>query len=334
MILQPGIKAPAFELPCANQEGTATLASLRGQKAVLLFFPAAPDEAMTAQLAKFQARKPDFAAQDAALVGISDAAPTALQGLATEHGLDFVLLSDAQPAAQVARRYGIGYAEGNPVPAVFVLDEDGLVRRVYDASQYPRLPEPAMVLRALAKLADGPRLPSVTTADWHRGLLTAPVVLVEYADYQCGPCQETHRLLKQILPAFGERVCLVHRHFPLRHSHLQAESAAEAAEAAGAQGQFWAMHDRLFEAHGDLGRERLLGYAAEIGLDLSRFTADLDGGIYRAQVDEDFRTAVRHKIKSPPTLFVNGILYEGPRTADALAGLIARLLLCSSSEAA
>ena len=78
------------------------------------------------------------------------------------------------------------------------------------------------------------------------------------------------------------------------------------------------MHDRLFEAHGDLDRERLLGYAAEIGLNLSSFAAGLDGGFYREQVDEDFRTAVRYKIKSPPILFVNGILYEGPRTADTL----------------
>ena len=78
--------------------------------------------------------------------------------------------------------------------------------------------------------------PPVSADDWHQGSLTVPVVLVEYADHQCGPCQETHRLLKRMLPAFGGQVCLVYRHFPLRHSHLQAESAAEAAEAAGRPG--------------------------------------------------------------------------------------------------
>jgi predicted DsbA family dithiol-disulfide isomerase len=86
---------------------------------------------------------------------------------------------------------------------------------------------------------------------------------------------------------------------------------------------------RLFEAHGDLGRKRLLGRAAEIGLELSSFAAHLDNGLYRGQVHEDFRMAVRHETKSPLTLFSNGIVYEGPRTADALAGLIGKLGTCA-----
>jgi protein-disulfide isomerase len=85
-----------------------------------------------------------------------------------------------------------------------------------------------------------------------------------------------YRLLKEVVPVYGDKLLWIHRHLPLRHSHPLAQGAAEAAEAAGAQGKFWDMHDRLFEAEGALEREQLITYAQDVGLEVDRFTHDLD----------------------------------------------------------
>lgn len=119
---------------------------------------------------------------------------------------------------------------------------------------------------------------------------------------------------------------MIHRHLPLRHTHPLAQLAAEAAEAAGAQGRFWAMHDRLFAAGDALTREHLLRYAAELGLDLARFTVELDNHVHEPAVAEDFKRAVAGGIKLPPALFINGVLYEGAATGQALRERIETLL--------
>ncbi len=107
---------------------------------------------------------------------------------------------------------------------------------------------------------------------------------------------------------------------------IPSANGAEAAEAAGAQGKFWQMHNRLFAAHGEFDRERLSAFAVELGLDMDRFNADLDGQKYKMNVDEDFNKAVQSGIKLPPTLFVNGVLVELPHTTAGLKERISNLL--------
>ncbi|MCX6033146.1 MAG: DsbA family protein [Chloroflexi bacterium] len=116
---------------------------------------------------------------------------------------------------------------------------------------------------------------------------------------------------------------MVRRHLPLRATHPLAQLAAEAA---GAQGRFGAMHDRLFAAQGALEREQLIAHAGEIGLNVAQFTADLDGRHHQEVVNEDFKRAVAAGIKLPPMLFVNGVLYEGLRTRQELAARMRSLL--------
>ena len=211
-------------------------------------------------------------------------------------------------------------------PTAVLIDEEGRIRAVYDAARYPNLPGPQALARGLRKLNDVPRPAPVTGEDWRVGPLDAPVTLIEYSDYQCHHCAETAAVLKELTALYGERLLLVHRHFPLRQAHPLAQKAAEAAEAAGAQGKFWEMHHRLFAVGGALEREHLAAYASEIGLDTRRFLEELEGGRYEEAVNEDFRSAAASGVRLPPTLFVNGILFEGPRTMQALRARVDSLL--------
>lgn len=325
-VLQPGIKALDFVLPVANRDGEVSLSEHLGKNLVLVFFPSSYGDELIEQLAKYQARTSGFEEQGAIVIGISDATQGDLKKLTEEKEIEFPLLSDANPRGATAEKYG-GTAPGQLVlPSVFVIDDQGLIRRVYEASKYPNLPNPAMVTRAIRKLADAPRPLPISEGDWQLGPSDAPVVLIEYADYQCGPCREVYRLLKQIVPTYEGKVLWVHRHLPLRHSHPLAQGAAEAAEAAGAQGKFWEMHDSLFESEGALEQDQLIEYARELDLDVARFADDLDSRRFRDAVNEDFKAAVTNKIKLPPVLFINGIALGGPRTRDAICARIDSLL--------
>jgi protein-disulfide isomerase len=105
---------------------------------------------------------------------------------------------------------------------------------------------------------------------------------------------------------FASRVQFVFRHFPLREVHPQAELAAEAAEAAGAQGQFWAMHDLLFEHQRHLDEAHLVGHARELGLDVVRFENELRDHVYLQRVQEQMAVATQLRVRATPTFYVNG----------------------------
>jgi protein-disulfide isomerase len=104
-------------------------------------------------------------------------------------------------------------------------------------------------------------------------------------------------------------VRLVHRHFPLVKTHPRALRAAEAAEAAAAQGKFWEMHRRLYLRPDKLRDRDLRRHAKEIGLDLERFDREMAGGIYSDQILNDFNFSLNHGITGTPTTFINGVLY-------------------------
>ncbi len=325
-VLQPGIKAPDFVLSAANREYDVAIKKHLGKKVVLIFFPSNFEDQLIEQLAKYQAGMPGFEERNAVIMGISDAAKDELKRLSEEKTIEFPLLSDSSPLGATALKYGVVSGDQSVLPTAFVIDEDGLIRRVYEAAQYPYLPNPAMVSRAVRKLADIPNPVPVTPEDWQLGLPDTPVVLIEYADYECKPCGEAYRLLKQVVALYADKLLWVHRHLPLRNSHPLAQRAAEAAEAAGVQGKFWEMHDRLFEARGALERDQLIEYAQEVGLDVERFTEALDSHRFRDAVNEDFKQAVRNGIKLAPALFINNIPLEGPRTKEAVCATIDNLL--------
>jgi protein-disulfide isomerase len=143
------------------------------------------------------------------------------------------------------------------------------------------------------------------------GSANAPAVLVEYGDYECPYCAAAYPGVEAIRAEMGDRLAFVYRHFPLLNVHPHAEPAAEAAEAAGEQGQFWAMHDELFtHQRAGLDAEHLLRYAAEIGADTDRFVTELLGHVYAPRVAEHLRSGVESHVGGTPTFFVNGVQFS------------------------
>ena len=161
-------------------------------------------------------------------------------------------------------------------------------------------------------------LPVSPERDHIRGPVDAPIVLLEYGDYECPFCGAAHPVVQELRRLMGNQMSVVYRHFPLTNVHPHAEPAAEAAEAAGAQGRFWAMHDMLFEHQDALEAEDLLAYAQAIGLDVPRFVRELADGTHRPRVREDFLSGVRSGVNGTPTFYVNGVRHEGPADLQSL----------------
>ena len=118
------------------------------------------------------------------------------------------------------------------------------------------------------------------------------MTLVEYGNFECSYCGMADPIMKEIQESMGDRLRLVFRYFPLAQIHPHAERAAEASEAAGAQGRFWEMHDLLDEHQRQLDDGHLIGYAERLGLETGRFTSELHAGIYAGHVREDLMSGV------------------------------------------
>jgi len=146
----------------------------------------------------------------------------------------------------------------------------------------------------------------VTSTDHRSGPASAAVVVIEYGDFQCPICQSVEPAVKQLRGLHSADMAFVFRHFPLEEAHPLALVAAEAAEAAGAQGRFWEMHDLLLAPGRHLTRHHLDGFASQIGLDMARFAAELDDEIYRQRVREHQEGGRRAHLRATPGFFVNG----------------------------
>jgi protein-disulfide isomerase len=158
-------------------------------------------------------------------------------------------------------------------------------------------------------------------ADDHlAGALDAPALLVEYGDYECPYCGAAYPIVKKLQRELGDRLTLVFRNFPLTEAHPHAERAAEAAEAAGAQGKFWEMHDLLFERQDALASSDLADYARHLRLDDARVARELAEGTWRPRVRADFRGGVRSGVNGTPTFFINGERFDGDWADERLFG--------------
>jgi protein-disulfide isomerase len=144
------------------------------------------------------------------------------------------------------------------------------------------------------------------------------VTIVEYGDYECPYCGQAHLIVAELLNRVGGEVLFAFRPFPLTTVHPHAELAAEAAEAAGAQGKFWEMHDTLFENQEALERDDLLQYATNLGLDVGAFTNQLATHAYASKVREDFMSGVRSGVNGTPSFFINGVLHRGGYELNSL----------------
>jgi len=149
----------------------------------------------------------------------------------------------------------------------------------------------------------------VTERDHAIGPANASITVVNYGDYQCPDCHRRHREVEKMVDKLVNSVRFVYRHFPLVKVHPRALRAAEAAEAAAAQGKFWEMHRHLYTQPDKLEDRHLHRYAREIGLDLERFDSEMAAGTYSDQILTDYHNALVYGITGTPTTFINGELY-------------------------
>lgn len=146
--------------------------------------------------------------------------------------------------------------------------------------------------------------------DHIRGPASAPVTLIEYGDFECPACCQAHGALNIMFSHFGSKLCFVFRHFPLREIHPHAELAAEASEAAGAQGKFWPMYELLFANLQHLKEKHLLDYARQVGLDLPRYQNEMKDHVYLQRVQEHMLGGRHLGVRSTPAFYVNGVFAD------------------------
>lgn len=146
----------------------------------------------------------------------------------------------------------------------------------------------------------------------------APVKIVEYTDFECPSCQAAWQTTSKLRSEMGDRVAFVMRHFPVADSHPNALEAAEAVEAAGAQGKLWEMVERIYRNRRPPTSEGLRGHARKIGLDMDRFERELREHVHAPRVAEDFDSALASGVNGTPTFYVNGSRHEGDHDVDAL----------------
>jgi protein-disulfide isomerase len=163
--------------------------------------------------------------------------------------------------------------------------------------------------------------------DHIQGALDAVVVFVLYGDYECFQSANVYRLIKvaqqQLNVSFGENnLGFIFRHFPQVEVHPHAQRAAEAAEAAATQGQFWQMHEMLFIHQQELGNGYLVEYANRLGLDISKFLQDLSRRTYVDRINADVEGGLQSGVEAAPALFINGIRYPDRWTIEQIMAAI------------
>ncbi|WP_036487042.1 thioredoxin domain-containing protein [Myxosarcina sp. GI1] len=169
-----------------------------------------------------------------------------------------------------------------------------------------------------------------STQDWMQGVLSAKVVLVMYGDYQDFRSADVYKLIKGIereLSAFSgeDYLCFIFRHFPQTQIHPNAKRAAQAAEAAAAQGQFWLMHDTLFAHQQKLENGYLVEYANDLGLDIPQFLKELSKQVHVDRINEDIESGMQSGVTATPTLFINGIRYSDRYNRTRLMAALSNL---------
>jgi protein-disulfide isomerase len=158
--------------------------------------------------------------------------------------------------------------------------------------------------------------PDVT--DHRLGPIGARVTIIEYGDFECPNCRQANPTLKALLRLHSEQVSLIFRHFPLEAVHPNARMAAEAAEAAGAQGKFWEMHDILLDHQSHLDRIHLRTYAERLELNIPAFETSLDDEVYLQRIREHIESANQCGVRATPTFFINGAMQDASFGLDRL----------------
>jgi len=156
------------------------------------------------------------------------------------------------------------------------------------------------------------------TKDHYSGLMTAPVELVEFGDFQCWHCAEAYPVIKMLQEQLGDSLRFVFRHYPQPVLHPLSLDASVAAETAALQGRFWHMHDMMFENQKYLSRSRFLRFAEDIGLDTRAYEDNREHKKMIQKVIGDFESGVKSGVEGTPAFFLNGRRYNGFHDLDSL----------------
>lgn len=165
---------------------------------------------------------------------------------------------------------------------------------------------------------------------------SGPVQLVEFGDFQCPACGATHPVIKQLLQDYNGKITFYFRNFPLTNIHKNALASAQAAEAAGDQGKYWEMYDKLYDGQKDWSEltssdaaAKYTDYAKDLGLDVNKFSQALSNGQFKTIVDQDAADATALNLQATPTFFINGTQYTGktdyPSLRDAVQAELTKL---------
>ncbi|HWB37940.1 MAG TPA: Na+/H+ antiporter NhaA, partial [Rugosimonospora sp.] len=182
-------------------------------------------------------------------------------------------------------------------------------------------PKRARALLGTAQTLVDLSLPVDPDRDHLRGPADGLVTVVEYGDFECPYCGQAEPSVRELLAGHGE-IRYVWRHLPLTDVHPRAYQAAQAAEAAAEQGAFWQMHDLLLAHQDALRPADLVGYAAELGLDVARFQAALGEGVGMARIAEDVDSADASGVSGTPTFFIDGRRHQGAYDIDSLSDAV------------
>jgi protein-disulfide isomerase len=163
---------------------------------------------------------------------------------------------------------------------------------------------------------------SVEASNPSLGAATAPITLVEFSDYQCPFCQRVEPTLKRLRAAYGDKLRIVWKDFPLTQIHPQAFKAGEAAHCAGDQGKYWELHDVLFAKQSELQADDLKRHALQLGLNADSFNQCLDSSKYGERVRDGLSEGTALGVNSTPTIFINGRRLSGAQPYEVFAAII------------
>jgi protein-disulfide isomerase len=165
-------------------------------------------------------------------------------------------------------------------------------------------------------------MPEIAPGDHVLGPAAAPVTVVEYGDYECPFCRGAYRDVHRMLDLYPDSIRFVFRNFPIQQLHPHAEQAAEAAEAAAAQGKFWEMYELLLRPSSRLDLDSLVALARDLGLDTDRFRREVTGRAYAARIEGDIREGVRNGVNATPKFYVDGERIDGKFPLEGLEDAI------------
>jgi protein-disulfide isomerase len=160
--------------------------------------------------------------------------------------------------------------------------------------------------------------PALEELDHVRGERGAPLELVMFGDFQCPFCLGSQSILRRLRERLGERLLFAFRHLPIPERHPLAMEAAQASEAAAAQGRFWDYHDALYGAQPRLSRETMLALARDLGLDAERLGSEIEAGAHSGRIERDLASARGSGVTGTPTFFANGVRHLGAYDAGSL----------------